>query len=46
MSNFVWGALVGALAMYLYLEGTGPFVDAARDVWTSASQAPTDTRAR
>jgi hypothetical protein len=44
MSNFVWGALLGALAMYLYLEGTQPIVDAVRDTWATASRAPADTR--
>lgn len=42
MNSFVWGALVGALSMYLYLEGTAPFVDAARSVWTNASRAPVE----
>lgn len=46
MSNFIWGALVGALAMYLYLEGVTPFVDAARDVWTNISRAPAESRDR
>lgn len=44
MSNFVWGALVGALAMYVYLEGVTPFMDAARAAWTSASRAPVESR--
>jgi hypothetical protein len=46
MSNFVWGALFGALAMYLYLEGVTPVVDVARDVWSSASRAPVESKER
>ncbi|MCW5891898.1 MAG: hypothetical protein KIT14_15350 [bacterium] len=46
MSNFFWGALVGAITMYLYLQGVTPFVDAVRDVWTNASRPPAESRDR
>ena len=40
MRNFVWGAAVGAVAMWLWLNGFGPIVDTVAGVWTRVSSRP------
>jgi hypothetical protein len=37
MRTFVFGAAVGAIAMYFYLEGFGPIINIARVYWTRVS---------
>ncbi len=43
MSNFVWGAVVGAATVYLYLIGLQPFYDAVADMWAKMSSPPPAT---
>ena len=40
MRNFVWGVVAGALAMWLWLNGLEPIVDAAASLWTRMSSRP------
>lgn len=40
MSNFLWGAVAGALCVYLYLIGLQPVYDAVADMWAQASSPP------
>jgi hypothetical protein len=37
MRTFVFGAVVGAMAMYFYLQGFGVVIDVARGWWTRVS---------
>lgn len=40
MKNFVFGAVVGAIVMFLYLNGFGPVVNEVSGVWTRVSRPP------
>lgn len=40
MRNFVWGALVGALAMYVYVTGFDALYQRAIDAWEELSSPP------
>lgn len=37
MREFFFGAMVGAITMYLYLEGFGPLVGVAESWWLEVS---------
>jgi hypothetical protein len=37
MRTFVFGVAVGAIAMYLYLEGFGPLIGIAEGWWSNVS---------
>ena len=37
MRSFVFGAMVGALVMYFYLQGFGPIVHMVEGWWLTAS---------
>ena len=41
MRSFVFGAALGAIAMYFYLEGFGTIVDLARAWWIQVSASHT-----
>ncbi|HEV7734953.1 MAG TPA: hypothetical protein VGR62_22480 [Candidatus Binatia bacterium] len=46
MRNFVWGALVGAVVMYLYVTGLDALYQRAADLWADASSPPAGTQRR
>jgi hypothetical protein len=37
MREFLFGAAIGAIAMYLYLQGFGPLVGIAESWWVQVS---------
>jgi len=38
MRNFVFGAVVGAVAMFFYINGFGPLVNEVSGMWTRVSR--------
>jgi hypothetical protein len=44
MRNFVWGALCGALVMYLYLIGLEEIYRRVADTWDEVSSPPESAR--
>ena len=37
MRTFIFGAVLGAVAMYLYLQGFGPLIGIAQGWWSNLS---------
>lgn len=44
MRNFVWGAICGAIAMWLYLTGMDALYQRAADTWDEVSSPPANAR--
>jgi hypothetical protein len=44
MRNFVWGALCGAVAAYLYLTGLEAIYQRVADTWAEVSSPPADAQ--
>jgi hypothetical protein len=44
MRNFVWGALCGAIAMWLYMTGLDALYQSVADKWVEVSSPPAHSR--
>jgi hypothetical protein len=44
MKTFVWGMAVGAVAMWFWLNGLQPIVDAVAGTWATVSSPPAESR--
>lgn len=44
MRSFVFGIVVGAIAMWLYLNGLEPLVNAVAGMWEEVSAPPAERR--
>jgi len=40
MRNLLWGMVVGAVAMWLWLNGLQPIVDTVAGTWSAVSRPP------
>ena len=44
MRNFVWGAICGAIVMYLYVTGLDALYQRVADTWVAVSSPPANAR--